>query len=125
MPAMCQGRLGSMAPAEITEGAVGVWEGSREWERCLGVRGEEKHMATFIWPGRDLLLLGMWGEELLSWEDSDISCLERTLSCRAWAPEQSRLSPVIRAEWDGSGAPRQQQAAALHLPCPEAVQEPE
>lgn len=62
VPAMCQGRLESISP----EGAVGVWEGSTEWERWLGVRGEEKHMATFIWPGSDLLLLRMWGEELLS-----------------------------------------------------------
>lgn len=67
------------------------------------VLGEEKQMATFIWPGSGLLLLQMWDEEPMSWEDSDISCLERTSSCRARATEQSKLSPVIRGGWGPVG----------------------
>lgn len=36
VPAMGEGGLESIAAAEITEGVVGVWEGSTEWERWLG-----------------------------------------------------------------------------------------
>lgn len=36
VPAMGESRLESIAPAEITEGDAGVWEGSTEWERWLG-----------------------------------------------------------------------------------------
>ncbi|TRZ22126.1 hypothetical protein HGM15179_005030 [Zosterops borbonicus] len=66
VPGMGEDTLGSIAAAEITEGDVGLREGSTEWERWLGALGEEKHMATFIWPGSDLLLLRMWDEGLMS-----------------------------------------------------------
>lgn len=63
------------------------------------------------------------GEELVSWEDSDISCLERTSSCQAWATEQSKLSPVIRAGWGPvgtdqgfPGSSRQQPSTCPALP---------
>lgn len=125
---MCECKQGSIAPAEITEGDGGVWEGSTVWKRrCLGRRSLWQHLSARQRSAAAALDVG---EELMSWEASDISCLDRTPSCQAWATEQSKLSPVIRAGWGPAGTDQgfpgssSQQPAALHLPCPEAVHKP-